>query len=340
MECLGLDSRWGDKVGWVGAIDGGTAVREALSADDTHSSSGAIDHSLTEPALSTLLLPMIRSRLPALLLVLSTGCVLVPEPHSSVLLERPWGIAGGESEEEALHVAAIVEQVLPVFRELEGFEERPLRVHLTDDLGQEGFSGITSEPLFGDSWIAVLRGAEDAEHTVAHEMAHFYFDELQSRFPTVLSEGASELLADRVFPSPKRRMTLMVMAAASYLDNLTIEVRGREAKKNLPYIVQPVPSVEEVFEIGWYDNLQAESRVKAALYGLGWIIAERIGWDGMVALAGRCADEGLEVVPAEWIRSAAGIEPPTQEALRDAIFQAFGEEGAAGDAGLTITLTG
>jgi len=198
--------------------------------------------------------------------------------------------------------------------------------------------GVKQEPFLGEPWIAVTRDGDHVAHNLAHEMAHFYFEDVHERFPTVLEEGLCEYLAGQVYPAPKQQRSHLCYVAASYLDSFVIEIRDAEGKAWLPFLVQPVPSVEEVFDIGWYENFHGDPRVNATLYGLGWLIADRIGWEGLIQLAIRCREEGLEVVPGEWIRAAAGIEPPTQERLRAAILEGFGvEEGEEGELRLFLS---
>jgi hypothetical protein len=282
------------------------------------------------------------SKTPTLFLLLLTtaGCVLPSEPRSPARVEREWGFAGGTNESEALELAALVERVLPYFRTFAGFDERPLRIHQADHVGPEKALGITVEPALGTAWVAVRRGGPHLEHTVAHELAHFYFRDLEAMYPSVLQEGMASLLAQLACPEPDTRERRLVVVAASYLDTFTIIVGSAAGKQVLPYLVQPVPSIEEVFEIGWYENFTADPRVNETVYGLGLLMAERIGWDGLVELAQRCQEQGLETVPAELIRSAAGLEPPSQANISRALREAFGGESDHGDGQISITLEG
>ena len=162
---------------------------------------------------------MARSRFTILLALFLTSCVLPSEPRSAVRIEREWGFAGGANEDEALKLADIVKRVLPHFQALEGFVQRPLRIHFADDLGHDKLTGITVWPALGSPWSAVKRGNEQLENTVAHELAHFYFRGIKSKFPSVMREGIADLLANRVFPDPNGRERSLVMVAASYLDS-------------------------------------------------------------------------------------------------------------------------
>ncbi len=278
---------------------------------------------------------MIRRRMLFVLTVFaltSGSCILPSEPNSRFRVDRAWGFAGGANLEEATRLAGIVEEVLPELRVLGKFEERPLRIHFAKSTGPKLTEGITVDPFIGKPWVAVRRDREDVENTVAHELVHFYFDSVLTKFPAVMQEGMAEHVAGQLFPVPDRRVRLLVFVGAAYLDHLTIEVSGATAKQSLPYVFKPVPPIEEVFRIDWYGNLKADARARQALYGLGLLVAERIGWEGLLDLAKRCDEAGRKRVPAEWIRAAGGIEPPNQVNLRNALFEAFGVEDAE-DAG-------
>ena len=282
-------------------------------------------------------MPNARSLIGLCLLV--SGCTSLPsEPSSSFVVERSWGLAGGRTQEESLYLAQIVEKVLPVYSRLEGFTQRPLRAHLTGDLGVDHFAGMSIEAPDSRAWIMVRRDAQDVELTVAHEMAHYYFDELQSKFPTIVEEGLCELQSGMVFDAREQFETRLVMAAVSHLERVTIEVQGAESKAMLAWLLESVPSIEEALEIGRSGNLETSLRTAATSYGLGWLLVELIGWEGMLLLAHRSDQEGLERVPAEWILAAADLQPLTQENLEWAFRRALGESDKTSKQPITITL--
>ena len=79
-------------------------------------------------------------------------------------------------------------------------------------------------------------------------------------------------------------------------------------------------------------------RTAATSYGLGWLFVELIGWEGLLLLARRSEQEGLERVPVEWILAAAGPQPLTQENLERAFRHALGESDLTSEQPFTITL--
>lgn len=64
------------------------------------------------------------------------------EPDNPFVVERAWGVASAEKEALAVQLADTVEKTLAFYRELPGFEEHPLRIHLVPEV-MDGFTGIT-----------------------------------------------------------------------------------------------------------------------------------------------------------------------------------------------------
>jgi len=275
-----------------------------------------------------------------LVMLFFSSCLLPSEPDSKVQLDRSWGLAGAMNLEDAEKLAATVEDVLGHYRNLGGFEDNNLRIHVSEELGELQIDGITRVPTFGDAWVAVRQEPESFDNTVAHELVHFCFPTVLARFPQVFQEGLAEHMAGELYPAQERRKNLLLLVAASYLDRFTIELRGASARQQLAMLVDSVPSVEELFEYDWSDSLGAERRVTETFYGLGILVGERVGWEGMLELVARADREGREAVPAKWILGAAGLEPPTQEKLRAAVLEALGIDDTNGEGQLRIILTG
>jgi hypothetical protein len=245
------------------------------------------------------------------------------------ILEEPWGFVSGENAQEATELFGFVEQTLAIYSELPGFSPEPLRMHyvgasFVQGSTWEGTSGITVRAENAPTWIALVRGLPDSELLCAHEMAHLYFSELHSYFPQVIEEGICELQAEMVTPAEKRFTSLVVLAAQSYLDDFTIRVKGLEGKRSLAMFVESVHSIEEALAITNDELLASSTRARAADYGLGWMIARLIGWEGLVELVRRAKFEGLEQVPLDRVLQAAGLFPLDQEHLRVAFMRSFG----------------
>lgn len=257
-----------------------------------------------------------------LILLLLSGCRGLPsEPQSAARQERPWGLAGGQSEEEAQRLAGMVEHILPAYRGLEGFIERPLRAHMTGSLGGAHLAGVTVEPLVGDPWVAVNREAQDLELALAHELAHFYFQEQQLRFPSIIEEGMCELLSGLAYDASdfyRRRLTL---AGVAYLDQLEFRVTDPRGKLSVDALRAAAPDIEDALAMNWSQLFRADRATAVTCYGLGSFLARRIGWEGLLRLVRRADRDEHAKVPIPWILDAAGIQDPYQVSLRAALIE-------------------
>ena len=273
------------------------------------------------------ILPITPALLALVLSVCLSGCLGVPtEPRSAVILEQPWGIAGGQSREEAQRLVQMVEHVLPAYRDLEGFVERPLRAHITGSLGHARLAGITVEPLVGGAWLAVDRDSQDFELALAHELAHFYFEEQQARFPSIIEEGMCELLSDLAYDASDLFRRRLMLAGVAYLDHLEFRVKDPRGKLSVESLRANAPDIEAALAMDWAELFGADRATAVACYGLGYLLVRRIGWDGILSLLRR-ADRGQHaMVPNAWIMEQAGLRPPYDLDLRRILVQELGLE--------------
>lgn len=248
-----------------------------------------------------------------------SSCATIEEPKSRTRLERPWGFAAGANDAEAQQLADVVEQVLATYQHLDGFRPQPLRAHMVDDHMGEPILGVAVAPAAGDPWIAVRRDNPDLQSTVAHELAHFYFRDAIASLPAMLQEGVCDHLAIRVFGPSITQTRKLLFAATSYLDDFIIYVRGPSGRAALADLVEPAPSIHELFalEIGLNEalHLELDPATAACMYGLGASIADRVGFEGLMELVHRSDTAGHPEVPASWILDAAGLSPLTQDTL-------------------------
>jgi hypothetical protein len=170
---------------------------------------------------------------------------------------------------------------------------------------------------------------------VAHELAHFYLADLLDRLPPVVEEGYCELIASRIHPAPASKDWRMIYASVSYLDHFTVRVEGPASRAHLAYLVQDVPPIEVALAADGDELRHADSRAQDAYYGLGWVVADAVGLDGLVELEQRREERDLEKIPVDWILRRAGLEPLTQESLAAAFAHATG----APSAGQPIMIT-
>jgi hypothetical protein len=270
--------------------------------------------------------------------LLAASCTSLPfEPDSPVARDLDWGIAGGESAEEVELLIGVVETVLPVYRSLPGFVDSPLRIHIAEDVGFEFRDGLTVRMFLLGQWIIIRRESEDVPSVIAHEMAHYYFQDYQELFPPVLEEGICDILASLIYEDRTDKRTQIIVAMVSYIDELDIEVNGPASKKRIAQLMLDAPSIEEFLEYRWDELLDASPTNAQRIYGVGRMLAQVIGLEGLDQLAIRCGQEELDRVPIEWILEAAGLVPMSQENLISAFGRALNGEGFSAD-GSTMTI--
>lgn len=278
----------------------------------------------------------VRAVLP--LLLFAVACRSLPaEPKNAVRVARTWGVATAERAEDARELADRVEAARPFLAALPGFEDRPLRIHVFPGTLPLHWSGMTVHDDRGDAWIAVERPSEYFSVVVVHELVHFYLHEILQRLPPVVAEGFCEVFALQHCPTPEYKTQRILVAAVSYLDRFVLEIEGPGARARLPYLVQDVPPIAVALEADADDLPLLSQRISEAYYGIGCVVADALGVEGLAALEARRAEAGLETIPVSWILREAGLEPLTQDNLRVAIARTIGQPRAAAGT-LTITL--
>ncbi|MFT7676129.1 MAG: hypothetical protein ACI8QC_000096 [Planctomycetota bacterium] len=251
-----------------------------------------------------------------------SACAGLPlEPRSAVTLERAWGVAGGPTEEDAQGLVRMVEHVLPFYRVLDGFEERPLRAHMTSFAEGSKWEGITVEPLTGPPWLAVAREAEFLELAVAHELAHFYFEKQQARFPSVLEEGLCDLLAGQVYDDREYYSKRLMIAGLAYLDPRKFSLDDPRHAPAIEDLRASALGVQEALALTTAELVSVKRTTLISCYGLGYVLARQIGWEGIVILLRRADLENRDRVPAAWILEQAGLSPPYDQGLREILLQ-------------------
>ena len=280
-----------------------------------------------------------RIALGALLLAGVAACASLPEePSNTVTRETEWGIATGANPADVARLCDVVDRALPTLSRLPGFEPRPLRVHMVEELGRR-WAGLTVFAENGDSYVLIERSTSHLESIVAHELVHYYFRESNRRFPQLVQEGICEELSHRVFENEGARNVRCVSAALSYLRRYTLEVDLSEPSAILGFYYLDVPDIDEALELNAREYLAADDRAIDAFYGLGWMIVANIGYEELHSLAERLGAEGDNSVPPDAILAAAELDPDDYDSIHRGFARLFGLRTATAEVPIRIRLS-
>ncbi len=290
-------------------------------------------------------------------LVLSAlGCRAVPShPRWEHRLDH--GVVRAEDPAQADEVAALVRAALPSVQALPGTHRRPLVLHVVEQLPNELMDGATfhivdlpddagnGSDTYPLEWIEICADALPRRRLslIAHELTHFYLGEVWGVLPQVVEEGLAQLVSTQVDPryGAEIRVENAVALATAISGGLTVEM-PRPAEASAPADGEPelvpwwvsgevdtsqLPTAREALALDangmWTIEDAGSQRV---LYGLGYLLASRIGVDGLYALCQRARAEGLERVPAEWLFEAAELDLEDPLLWKPAIRGLLGEQ--------------
>jgi hypothetical protein len=285
--------------------------------------------------------------------LVSTACQASPPPSR---VEARLGVVRADDLDVAREVAEALDELLPAVAAELPDARQALRTRGEDARGLEVW--VQSEPVlyvfpptsayrdadgfFSDRLdrIHLRADSDDVERTLAHELVHASLGRSWRSMPGTLEEGLCDVVAARLCPRSAARLRAgRLFAAAMAIGGLDIEIRAapsesEEAAPAEPAFVQRiVPAEEGPRELDPLDVIRTragvssaglESDRKKALYGLAFLVAERIverrGLDGFHELARRTdgrramdaflAAAELTRDPEDWRRAlAASIGP-------------------------------
>lgn len=267
------------------------------------------------------------------------GCSSLPsEPRHEFVREAPWGVATGPAAEDAERLARIVDRALPLLERYPGFEPRPLRIHMVEELGRR-WAGLTVFTDAGDSYVLIEKSTSHLDSIVAHELVHFYFRDSNRRFPQLVQEGICEELSQRVFDNEGARNVRCVSAALSYLRRYTLDVDLSEPSAILGFYYLDVPDIDTALRLDAREYLAADDRAIDAFYGLGWMIVANVGYERLYDLAERLGAEGDGSVPPDTILAAAELDPDDYASIHRGFARLFGLRNARSDVPIRIWLS-
>jgi len=188
--------------------------------------------------------------------------------------------------------------------------------------------------------IHLRAGSDDIERTLVHELVHASLGPSWHALPGTLEEGLCDVVASRLCPQSAPRLRAgRLLAAALALGGLDIEVRiapasgAQDTDSELCFVQRILPAGGAVADLdplevfrtrAGISNVSIESDRKKALYGLAFLVAERIvdrrGMDGLHELVEATdprdmADALLSAAeltrdPEDWRRAlASGLGP-------------------------------
>lgn len=272
-------------------------------------------------------IPSGRSPRIALALVLGLGsiaCQALPPPARADARE---GIVRAKSPEEARAVALALDALLPeVLTLVPDAHARPIEVWIQDEPTLYTFPRTSTyrdaDGFFSDRLDRIhLRGsADDLRRTLAHELVHATLGPSWRGLPGTIEEGLCDVVAIRICPESASRLRAgRLLAAALELGGFDLESSEPEEDASRgdasaeasvgPRYVQHVFSAGEpgtpldpldVFRThAGRSTASMPGDVKKALYGLAFLVTERIverrgvaGLHALVARAGRsCGSE-------------------------------------------------
>ncbi len=293
----------------------------------------------------------------ALLTLVAFSCRTVPaHPPWEQRIEH--GIVRAGDAQQAQEAADLIAQALPRILELPGTHRRALVLHVVDQLPNELMDGATFhianlpddavQEDFGYplEWIEISATALPRRKLslVAHELTHYYLGEVWDALPQVVEEGLAQLVSMEVDPryGAEIRVENAVALSTAISGGMTVEMpravdasmTGAEAAAPLvPWWVSgdvdatQLPSATEALELDaggmWTIEDAGSQRV---LYGLGYLLASRIGIERLHELCVKAREEGHGRVPADWLYAEAGLDPEEPRRWKTAIADMLGDD--------------
>jgi len=285
----------------------------------------------------------------------SAACQALPPPAR---FEARLGVVRAGNPAEAREVARALDEFLPaVVTELPdahrlvaagGDVSRSLEVWVQEEPELYVFPHSSAyrdaDGFFSDRLgrIHLRAGSEDVERTLVHELVHASLGPSWRSLPGTLEEGLCDVVAARLCPRSAPRLRAgRLLAAALAIGGLDIEVRFAPATgepdpaPELCFVQRILPAGGAVRDLdplevfrtrAGISSAAIESDRKKALYGLAFLVAERVvdrrGLEGLHEIVestapGRMAAELLSAAelsgdPEDWRRALASALGPAE----------------------------
>lgn len=274
-----------------------------------------------------------RARVTAALVssLLAAGCLAPPPP---IVVETPYGAVRARTSDKASEVADLLERLAPEVKALlPGAQDRAIDVWVQDQLAVylfherpesvRGFTLLESE--FDAKRIHLQEGGQSPWY-LAHELVHALIGPSWAPLPGILEEGLGDVIAETLNPEYKGHIrSHRLLNASAFTGGLELEVVYREPGEG-SWRTRPLVSTPGRLQLG--PPVSAETLatllgtprsdlhrrwadIPESFYGISWLIVsravERVGLEGLHGLCLRATQEGRELVPTEWIETAADL---------------------------------
>lgn len=263
--------------------------------------------------------------------LLTTGCLAPPPP---IVVDTPFGEVRARDAEKAGEVARLLEKLAPEVKALlPGAQDRAIDVWVQEELAiyrfherpdsVRGFTLLTDE--FDAKRIHLQSGGQSPWY-LAHELVHALIGPSWAPLPGILEEGLGDVVAERLNPEYQLHIRAhRLLNASAFTGGLALDVVYREPgsgpRSSWPEVTETTrlelgPSLDHATLRTLLATPRSElherwSDIPESFYGIAWLyvarIAERSGLEGLHELCRRASEQGLELVPVEWLERAAEL---------------------------------
>jgi hypothetical protein len=292
----------------------------------------------------------------------SASCQALPPPARA---DARAGVVRAGSPEEALEVASALDELLPEVitalpdsrpRELEVWVQRePALYRFPPSSAYREADGFFSDRL---ARIHLREGADDVRRTLAHELVHACLGKSWRALPGTIEEGLCDVFASRLCPAAAPRLRAgRLLAAGLALGGFDLECPAAESRGELHFVqhvfsperrTDPLDPLDVFRSHAGRSTAAMPSDTKKALYGLAFVVAERIadrrGFEGFHALVESStrktdAEEvfetyldaaGLTRNPEDWRRAVSEAVGPIEAAEMARLIPGIAPAGATG----------
>lgn len=280
---------------------------------------------------------------PILLLAAFTACAAPRPPDLRHAVDTTWGTVRAARRDDAVEIGLVLERVAPrVAASIPNRAAAALDIRLVPDMGRDHWGGATITTTEG-RWIELPEDGRDAsaQAILAHELVHYWLGGEWQALPPVLEEGLAIHLAHKAVPeaAPRERGELALVLGTLLDGSVTFEGPGVARGAAGPTLtaskarytlharidVRELPPLRDTFTVAADDLARsAAPGVRAVLDALGYVVVERIGVARLHQLCVQAGLLGHERIPADWIWSAARIDPDEPVSLERAVREMLG----------------